>query len=92
MNSVVLEEGDPECRIYYVDGYQRKQNETLKNVVQLCAKLITEVMENRDDFSPQCISIAFFTFSVGRMLAKDLYQIFSLGSAVGKQSQLCLIG
>lgn len=53
MKSVGLEEDDPECRIYYVDGCQRKQNETMKNVMQLCAKLVTEVMENRDDFSTQ---------------------------------------
>lgn len=53
MKSVGLEEDDPECRIYSVDGCQRKQNETMKNVMQLCAKLVTEVMENRDDFSTQ---------------------------------------
>lgn len=50
MKSVVLEESDPECRIYYVDGCQRKQNETSKNVMELYARLVTEVMENRDDF------------------------------------------
>lgn len=48
VKSVVLEQSDQECWIYYVDGCQRKQNEPYKNVMQLCTKLITEVIENRD--------------------------------------------
>lgn len=33
-------------------GSQRKQNGTFKSVVQLCAKVITEIMEDRYFFTP----------------------------------------
>lgn len=78
-------EGDPECRIHKKIGSQRKKNGTFKGVMQLCVKVITEIMENGDIFSHRNFS-CIFTFSVGRVLSKSLDRIFSLSSAVGKQN------
>lgn len=86
VKSGVLEERDPESRIYYADDCQRKKNETSKNVMQLYHKLITEVMKNKVDFFTKCVQLHFLTFSLGVVLAEDLYQIVSLSSAVGKQN------
>lgn len=57
-------------------GSHRRQNGSFRSVMELCAKVITEIMENRDVFHTIFL-VAFFTFSVGRFLFKSLYRIFS---------------